>query len=141
MENLTFKEKQAVAYAFLKAFYTRDELGYDVDRYTYQDVTQEIIDIVERMGKKIVRTNRIVQFANLFKTIAEGLGSKAEFIASLFAIAYNGDLEATINSIFIDENNLVKERETIRKNVLAYNFMKQILNREKGNIELAFMGF
>ncbi|WP_089187789.1 hypothetical protein [Campylobacter sputorum] len=130
-----------MAYTFLKAFYTREELGYDVSRYTYQDVTQEIIDIVENMGNEIIKTNRIVQFANLFKTIAEGLISKYDFISSLIIVIFNGDLKATLESILISEKNLIDERETIRKNVLAYNFMKQILNREKGNIKLAFNGF
>lgn len=93
------------------------------------------------MGKQIVTTNRIVQVANLFKTIAEGLTSRPDFIASLVIVIFNGDLKATIESLKITEDNLIREWETIRNNVLAYNFMKQILNREKGNIELAFNGF
>lgn len=140
-DNLSFKQKQAMAYTFLKAFYTSKDLGYNVDRYKHTDVTQEIIDVVNEMGHKIVTTNRIVQFANLFKTIAEGLTSTPEFIASLIIIVSSGDLNASIQSILLSVDKLVEERETIRRNVLAYNLTKQILNREKGYIELKFNGF
>lgn len=52
-QELSFEEKQAVAFGFLKAFYTSDYVGYNVDRYEYSDVTPYIIDAVNRMGYQL----------------------------------------------------------------------------------------
>lgn len=138
--SLSFSEKQAVAYAFLKAFYTREELGYSVDDYEAKDVTPKIIEIVNQMGKDIIRTNRIIQSANVFKTLAEGLGSKVEFIVALVDLVASGSAEGLVGAIRITEKTLIDERNLIRRNVLAYNTMKIILAREKTNIELSFQG-
>ncbi|WP_267523452.1 hypothetical protein [Campylobacter sp. MG1] len=138
--SLSFSEKQAVAYAFLKAFYTREELGYSVDDYEAKDVTPKIIEIVNQMGKDIIRTNRIIQSANVFKTLAEGLGSKVEFIAALVDLIASGSGSSLLDAVNVSEDTLIKERKLIRRNVLAYNMMKVILAREKTNIELSFQG-
>lgn len=65
--SLSFSEKQAVAYAFLKAFYTREELGYSVDEA--KDVTPKIIEIVNQMGKDIIRTNKIYKVRMYLKLL------------------------------------------------------------------------
>lgn len=67
--SLSFSEKQAVAYAFLKAFYTREELGYSVDDYKPKDVTPKIIEIVNQMGKDIIRTNKICKVRMYLKLL------------------------------------------------------------------------
>lgn len=140
-DGLSFEQKQMMAYTFLSAFYTREELGYSVDRYSYTDVTQEIIDIVNTIGKDFITSNRIIQVANLLKTLVEP-ASKVEFLIALFGAIVSKDVQATFESIFaIGMNKLIAERDTIKKNFWAYNLMKQILNREKGNIELKFNGF
>ena len=61
---MTFEQKQAEAYAFLDAFYTRADLGYDVKHWRYEDVTQTIIDIVEQMGNDIYTNTRVVTIAS-----------------------------------------------------------------------------
>lgn len=139
--SLSFSQKQEVAYKFLSVFYTREELGYSVDSYKPEQVTQQIIDIVNQMGRDIIRTNRIIQSANLFKTIAEGLGSQVEFVIAIVDTIASGSAMGLIDAIQITERTLIDEKDLIRRNVLAYNALKLILNREKTNIELSFQGF
>lgn len=55
----------------------------------------------------------------------------------LFLINYIGVINVTI----ITKNKLVEEKKLIKRNSLAYAVLIQILNREKGNIELKFMRF
>lgn len=93
------------------------------------------------MGRDIIRTNRIIQSANLFKTIAEGLGSKVEFVIAIVDTIASGSAVGLIDAVRVTEKTLIEERELIRRNVLAYNALKLILNREKTNIELSFQGF
>lgn len=140
-KELSFEQKQAVTFGFLKAFYTSDYVGYNVDRYSYSDVTQDIIDIVNTMGREIVTNVRIVQVANIFKTLAEGVGSLWEFAGALAQIVFSGDLYNFANLVQITKSQLIVEKNRIKANALANSVMLQILNREKTNIELKFMGF
>ncbi|MSN96435.1 hypothetical protein F1B92_04470 [Campylobacter sp. FMV-PI01] len=140
-ENLTFEQKQKVAYGFLSAFYTREELGYSVNNHEWSDVTQDIIDIVNQIGEEIVRNARIVQFANLFNTILGNMGSSIEFIVAMVGAIFDGTILGAIDVTIITKNKLVEEKKLIKRNSLAYAVLIQILNREKGNIELKFMGF
>lgn len=81
-----------------------------------------------------------MQSANVFKTLAEGLGSKVEFIVALVDLVASGSAEGLVDAIALTEEKLIDERNLIRRNVLAYNTMKIILAREKTNIELSFQG-
>ena len=139
--NLSFEQRQAAAFAFLKAFYTREELGYSVDRYSYTDVTEDIIDIVNHMGKEILSNARILVAASIFKTIAEGAGNIFEFISALIQLLYAKDIPTIAKLLILTQEKLAKEKETIKSNRLAYTALILILNREKGNIELKFNGF
>lgn len=140
-ENLSFEQQQAVAYAFLSVFYTREELGYSVDHHEYTDVTQDIIDIVNRMGKEITTNTKILVVADIFKTIAEGTGNVVDFINALVQVLYSGNIPVLYDLINMTEKDLINEKNKISQNRLAYVALIQILNREKGNIELKFMGF
>lgn len=137
----TFEEKQIATYAFLKAFYNRAELGYSVDNYTEEDVTQEIIDIVNQMGKDMIRNARILAVADVFKLIASGTSNIFDFVSALIQIIYTGSGATAITLLQTTEQTLLAEKDKIKKNRLAYSAFIQILNREKGNIELKFMGF
>lgn len=139
--NYSFEEKQKAAYGFLSAFYTREELGYSVDNHKAEDVTQDIIDIVNKMGEEIVTNARIMQFANLFNAIFGNMGSGLEFVAAIIASIFDGTITGVVDVMQVTKENLVDEKNKIKRNNLAYAAMIQILNREKGNIELKFMGF
>lgn len=137
----TFQEKQIATYAFFKAFYNREELGYSVEHHDVDDITQDIIDIVDNMGKEMIRNARILAIADVFKTILEGSGNVINFIGSLIQIIYSGSGLVAINLLETTTDKLIKEKDKIKKNRLAYSAFIQILNREKGKIELKFMGF
>lgn len=137
----TFEEKQIATYAFLKAFYNRAELGYSVDNHTEEDITQEIIDIVDQMGKDMIKNARILALADVFKLIASGSGNIYDFVSSLIQIIYTGSGATAVTLLQTTEQTLLAQKNKIKKNRLAYSAFIQILNREKGNIELKFMGF
>lgn len=68
------------------------------------------------------------------------MGSKVEFIVALVDLVASGSGGSLLDAINVSEDTLIKERNLIRHNVLAYNTMKIILAREKTNIELSFQG-
>lgn len=138
--EITFEDKQQVAYGFLKAFYTSDYVGYNVDRYSADNVTQEIIDIVNKMGKEIVANVRILQVTVFLNAISQA-GSLAEFIGSVAYYILSGDAYSGLQLVQVTEDELIKDKNKIKQNALANTALLTILRREINNIELAFNGF
>lgn len=127
---------------FLDAFYNRSDFGYDVKRWKYTDINQTIIDIVEQMGNDISLNTKVLQVANILKTVAEGLiGGVPTFIVALFKATIDGSITDAIDIISTTKDELVKEKAKLRANGLAWAVVTQVMAREKGNIELAFLGF
>ena len=52
-----------------------------------------------------------------------------------------GDFGDSDNIIDLIKDDLLKERNTLRSNGVAWAVVTQVMAREKGNIELAFLGF
>ena len=52
-----------------------------------------------------------------------------------------GDFGDGDNIIDLIKDDLLKERNTLRSNGVAWAVVTQVMAREKGNIELAFLGF
>lgn len=105
--ELTFEQKQMEAYAFLDAFYNRSDFGYDVKRWKYTDINQTIIDIVEQMGNDISLNTKVLQVANILKTVAEGLiGGVPTFIVALFKATIDGSITDAIDIIFNNKRRI-----------------------------------
>lgn len=146
-----FEQQQAMAFAFLKAFYNSRELGYNVDRYKYTDVTQEIIDVVNQMAYQIITTARITSVTMIIQELAKavldsisinGKFSPSDCIAAFIDfILFNQNVKDAGKILTQASDTLLRERAMIRKSFLGNAVLIQILNREKGYIELKFNGF
>ncbi|ASM36110.1 hypothetical protein [Campylobacter sputorum] len=77
-----------------------------MDNHKPEDVTQDIIDIVNKMGEEIVTNTRIMQFANLFNVILGNMGSGIEFVAAIVASIFDGIITGVIDVIQITKENL-----------------------------------
>lgn len=142
-KELTFEEQQEVAYAFLSVFYNRADFGYDVRHWTPSDVTQEIIDIVNQMGREIVTNTRVASVAEIFFEISKSLGQYRNFIAALIDFVLNGGIGTIVSNsraLKATYDKLIDARSKLRKNRLAWAVVTQIMAREKQNIEMSFMG-
>ena len=139
--ELTFEEQQASAYGFLDAFYSRADFGYDVRHWSYRDVNQTIIDIVNQMGNEIVTNTRVTAISAFLLKVCESLANYPNFVVALADIALNGEAISTAKIFSMTQENLIKEKATLRSNRLAWAVVTQIMAREKQNIELAFNGF
>lgn len=140
----SFKKQQAQAYAFLDAFYNRTDFGYDVKRWRPSDVNQTIIDIVNQMGDDIYTNTRVmavatVLFANLIQTLAGGVARN--FLEAMILNKISPDTTSETEIMQVTRDNLAQEKEVYRKHSLAWAVVTQVMAREKGNIELAFLGF
>ena len=72
-KNLTYEQQQQAAYAFLAVYYNRADFGYDISRWSWQDVTPTIIDIVNQMGNDIYTNTKVVTYATeAFQKVAKG---------------------------------------------------------------------
>ena len=141
--ELTFEEQQEFAYAFLDAFYNRADFGYDVKYWTPSDVTQEIIDIVNQMGREIVTNTRVASVAEIFFEISKSLAQYPNFIAALIDFVLNGGIGTIASNsevLSATYQQLTDARSKLRKNRLAWAVVTQIMAREKQNIEMYFSG-
>lgn len=143
-QDLTFQQQQAEAYAFLDAFYNRSDFGYDVTRWKYSDVTQTIIDIVNQMCDDIFLNSKVLAMASvLFKEAVKNVvsGFARNFLEAM-AISKIADTSTDMDIVVkTTRENIAKERDIYRSNALAWAVVTQVMAREKGNIELAFLGF
>ncbi len=140
--ELSFKEQQALSYAFLDAFYDRQTLGYDVKDYTPDDVTQDIIDIVNEMGRQIVTNTRIVAIAEVFYNIGTAVGLGQTFLRALKNQFEDIDnVLEIISLISVSKDKLIQQKNIIMSNFFARAVLIQILNTRKQEIELKFLGF
>ncbi|RAX53145.1 hypothetical protein CCY99_06015 [Helicobacter sp. 16-1353] len=98
------------------------------------------------MNRFIVFTNtRVVTAASaIFKKLASILAGGG-VTGFLFALAtevitggWNDDVDILKDKTLAE---LVSERDNLRTNGLAWAVVTQVMAREKGNIELAFLGF
>ena len=140
---MTFEDQQRWAYAFLDTFYTRADFGYDVKHHSPSEVNQTVIDIVNQMGNDIYTNTRVVTIASeVFQKIASILaGGAAGFIVAMATEIITGDLGDSEDITGATKKQLLEEKERYRGNSLAWSVVTQVMAREKGNIELAFMGF
>lgn len=136
--ELSFKEQQALSYAFLDAFYDRQTLGYDVKDYTPDDVTQDIIE----MGRQIVTNTRIVAIAEVFYNIGTAVGLGQTFLRALKNQFEDIDnVLEIISLISVSKDKLIQQKNIIMSNFFARAVLIQILNARKQEIELKFLGF
>lgn len=140
-KELTFEQQQASAYAFLDAFYNRADFGYDVRHWEPDDVNQKIIDIVNDMGNRISLNSKVTAISSLLLTIGQSLATFPSFVTALCIAVGKGEVQDVIGIVSVTKNNLVEERDKLRRNRLAWAVVTQVMASEKGNIELAFAGF
>lgn len=140
-KDLNFEQQQAVAYAFLDAFYNRANFGYDVRHWQPEDVNQTIIDIVNQMGNDIVTNTRVTAVSDILFRICNSLAKRPNFVTAFFFTLLKDDTRDYYKIITIAKENLILEKPKLRKNRLAWAVITQVMAREKGNIELAFNGF
>lgn len=141
-KEVTFEQKQAEAYAFLDAYYTRADFGYDVKRWRPEDVTQTIIDIVEQMGNDIYTNTKVLAVASeIFKKLASFMTNGTGFLISLYITGIAGSSKDIKKIMETTRDNITKDIAIYKKNKLAWAVVTQVMAREKGNIELAFLGF
>ncbi len=141
-QELTFEQKQAEAYAFLDAYYTRADFGYDVKRWKPEDVTQTIIDIVEQMGNDIYTNTKVLAVASeIFKKLASFMSNGTGFLLSLYITGIAGSSKNNKEIMETTRDNITKDIAIYKNNKLAWAVVTQVMAREKGNIELAFLGF
>ncbi len=140
-KELTFEEQQAEAYAFLDAFYSRADFGYDVQHWDYRDVNQKIIDIVNDMGNRISLNSKVTAISSLLLTIGQSLATFPSFVTALCVATIKGEVKDVSDMVLITKDDLVKERDKLKSNRLAWAVVTQVMASEKGNIELAFAGF
>lgn len=141
-KEVTFEQKQAEAYAFLDAYYTRADFGYDVKRWKPEDVTQMIIDIVEQMGNDIYTNTKVLAVASeIFKKLASFMSNGTGFLLSLYITGIAGSSKDIKKIMETTRDNITKDIAIYKKNKLAWAVVTQVMAREKGNIELAFLGF
>lgn len=141
-QELTFEQKQAEAYAFLDAYYTRADFGYDVKRWKPEDVTQMIIDIVEQMGNDIYTNTKVLAVASeIFKKLASFMSNGTGFLLSLYITGIAGSSKNNKEIMETTRDNITKDIAIYKNNKLAWAVVTQVMAREKGNIELAFLGF
>lgn len=141
-KEVTFEQKQAEAYAFLDAYYTRADFGYDVKRWRPEDVTQTIIDIVEQRGNDIYTNTKVLAVASeIFKKLASFMTNGTGFLISLYITGIAGSSKDIKKIMETTRDNITKDIAIYKKNKLAWAVVTQVMAREKGNIELAFLGF
>lgn len=141
-KEVTFEDKQKAAYAFLDAYYTRADFGYDVKRWRPEDVTQTIIDIVEQMGNDIYTNTKVLAVASeIFKKLASFMTNGTGFLISLYITGIAGSSKDIKKIMETTRDNITKDIAIYKKNKLAWAVVTQVMAREKGNIELAFLGF
>ena len=144
-KELTFKQQQEAAYAFLDAFYNRADFGYDVKRWQPSDVNQTIIDMVNEMGDLIYTNTRVVVIASeAFQKMAKKLvggGFPTKFIVELILEVITGDLGETDDIMDITRDKIAEERDTYRTNGLAWAVIVNVMASRKQNIEMAFLGW
>ena len=141
-KEVTFEQKQAEAYAFLDAYYTRADFGYDVKRWRPEDVTQTIIDIVDQMGNDIYTNTKVLAVASeIFKKLASFMTNGTGFLISLYITGIAGSTKDIKKIMETTRDSITKDIAIYKKNKLAWAVVTQVMAREKGNIELAFLGF
>lgn len=141
-KEVTFEQKQAEAYAFLDAYYTRADFGYDVKRWRPEDVTQTIIDIVDQMGNDIYTNTKVLAVASeIFKKLASFMTNGTGFLISLYITGIAGSSKDIKKIMETTRDNITKDIAIYKKNKLAWAVVTQVMAREKGNTELAFLGF
>lgn len=140
-KELTFEEQQAIAYAFLDAFYNRADFGYDVKRWTPDDVNQKVMDIVNDMGNRIVLNSRVTTISPLLATIGETMAIFPSFWAALFVAIVKDEIRDVAHITSVTKQSLIKEYDRLRKNRLAWAVITQIMASEKQNIEMAFLDY
>lgn len=84
--------EQEIAYTFLDAFYNQQELGFSMQDYSPQDLTPEIISLVDRMGDEIITNVRLIAVASTLYDIALNKIGSVTFLYALLArnLVYGG---------------------------------------------------
>lgn len=109
-KEVTFEQKQAEAYAFLDAYYTRADFGYDVKRWRPEDVTQTIIDIVEQMGNDIYTNTKVLAVASeIFKKLASFMTNGTGFLISLYITGIAGSSKDIKKIMETTRDNITKD--------------------------------
>ncbi|CUU88212.1 Uncharacterised protein [Campylobacter hyointestinalis] len=117
-------------------------MGYDVKDYTPDDVTQDIIDIVNEMGRQIVTNTRIVAIAEVFYNIGTAVELGQTFLRALKNQFEDIDnVLEIISLISVSKDKLIQQKNIIMSNFFARAVLIQILNARKQEIELKFLGF
>lgn len=130
------RERKEVALAFIQAFYTREELGIDTSEYKADDISDELVLLVDEIMDKMVKNKRLMSAASFLSRFIN-FNSITQVVSSHF-VENDGDLDMLLEDT---RKSFADDKKQMMANFFTRGALLALLGGRKSEVAMKLYGF
>lgn len=124
------RERKEVALAYIQAFYTREELGIDTSEYEADDISDELVLLVDEIMDKMLTHTRIMAVASFLSKFTYKVGGMVNPVTQIISFSFiekghKGSL------LTITKYDLIEDKKKIMANFFTRGALLALLGGRK----------
>lgn len=134
------RERKEVTLAYIQAFYTREELGIDTSEYQADDISDELVLLVDEIMDKMVKHTRMMAVASFLSKFTFKVGGMVNPVTQIISFSFiekghKGSL------LTITKDNLIDDKNKIMANFFTRGALLALLGGRKTEVAMKLYGF
>lgn len=134
------RERKEVALAYIQAFYTREELGIDTSKYEADDISDELVLLVDEIMDKMLTHTRIMAVASFLSKFTYKVGGMVNPVTQIISFSFIEKGEAK-SLLTITKKGLIEDKDKIMANFFTRGALLALLGGRKSEVAMKLYGF